>query len=332
VHLAVDNLPARLDLDLFAGPGGLDQGHRLAGAALPAVGVEWDPAACSTAVRAGHHRLLADVTALPLSPFAGRVRGLMGSPTCRGFSLTGSRGGEPDRPLITERLTAYAHGEVPPDRQWSDPRSLLTAEPMRWIAGLRPRWVLLEQVPPVLPLWDAVAGLLAGLGYGCWTGVVRAERYGVPQTRRRAVLLARRDGLPVGEPAPATADRPPTMGEALGVDDGRVLVSNYGTGGDPRRRGRRTLAEQAPTMTGKCCRNRWVWPDGASRNLTVPEAAVLQGFPADYPFTGRSGEQQQQVGDAVPPPLAAALLAPLLAAPLVDVVPSPQLELAGEKS
>ncbi len=66
--------------------------------------------------------------------------------------------------------------------------------------ALRPRWVALEQVPGVLELWSLFAGLLAGHGYDATAGVLSAERYGVPQTRKRAYLVASLDGpaeLPV---------------------------------------------------------------------------------------------------------------------------------------
>jgi DNA (cytosine-5)-methyltransferase 1 len=65
-------------------------------------------------------------------------------------------------------------------------------EPFRFALALRPRWIALEQVPHVLPLWEVIATILANDGYGVWTGVLEAERYGVPQTRERAFLLARR--------------------------------------------------------------------------------------------------------------------------------------------
>lgn len=70
----------------------------------------------------------------------------------------------------------------------------LVLEPLRWVRDLRPDMVAMEQVPPVLPLWEAVARILRDdLGYrSSWTGKVNAADFGVPQTRQRAVLIAHR--------------------------------------------------------------------------------------------------------------------------------------------
>lgn len=50
-------------VDLYAGPGGWDEGARLAGLTGRIIGWEWDPAACATAEAAGHERRREDVSA-----------------------------------------------------------------------------------------------------------------------------------------------------------------------------------------------------------------------------------------------------------------------------
>lgn len=378
-------------LDLFAGPGGWDQGARDAGYTGPLIGIECDESACATATAAGHPRLRADVAAIDPDEHRG-VDGLIASPPCQAWSMAGDRKGELDRESVFSRITAHARSRKPDTVAWHDERSALTAQPMRYAAALRPRWIALEQVPPVLPLWEHMAALLRELGYRAWTGVLSAERYGVPQTRRRAILIARRDGLPVGPPepthqpyrsghAPAGPDLfgeplppPVSMADALGwgmperpawtVTAGGtgtggaevfgnatcrqqlrdvVYRSNYNGDSDNGIRTTRQPDEPCTTITGKIghwvMRNGnqdnattrqatepagtlffgqranavdWLSEDGESVRVTVTEAAVLQGFPPDYPWHGTTSAQYRQVGDAVPPPLAAAILRPLI--------------------
>lgn len=159
-----------LVLDAFAGPGGWDEGARPLG--LAPLGIEWDHAACKTAVAAGHHRVRADVAAFPLDHLVGKVTGLIMSPPCQDFSLAGKQAG------IT-----------------GDKGQLIT-EVLRWTQTLMPRWVACEQVPPCLPIWHEYAEQMRAWGYRTWVGVVNAADYGVPQTRKRAILLASLDRQP----------------------------------------------------------------------------------------------------------------------------------------
>jgi DNA (cytosine-5)-methyltransferase 1 len=199
-------------LDLFAGAGGWEVALAMLG--LQALGIETDPHACATAQTAGFERLQADVAKLDPLQFA-PVWGRVGSPPCQAYSSAGKGLGRKDKPLVIACAHELAAGNDS-RRAWQegcrDPRSLLTVEPLRYIVALRPRWVALEQVPAVLELWTLFAGLLAQHGYQTVAGVLSAERYGVPQTRKRAFLIASLDG-PVSLPAPTHRSYNPRRSE-----------------------------------------------------------------------------------------------------------------------
>ena len=334
-----------LIIDMFAGPGGWSEGLRLAG--RQDFGIEHDPSACDTRYAAGHATWLADLrTVDPLMFGRLGVEGLIASPPCQSFSAAGNRAG------------------------LEDPRGELVWLPMMWVSALQPDWVALEQVPEVLPIWRQTAQVIEQYGYRTWTGILNAADYGVPQTRRRAILLARLDD-PITPPEPTHAEvaepesmfgpgrkRWVTMAEALGWTDGRTF--DLCTQRDQRPDGSRQIVTSdrpAPALDTQGGKMSWLpsWPwtqpattiagdpritvrchhDEGSQGrdartteqvragdyegtepikLTLVEALTLQGFRADYPLAGNKGKRFEQVGNAIPPPLAAVLLRQLLTA------------------
>ncbi|MEU6283822.1 DNA cytosine methyltransferase [Streptomyces sp. NPDC047028] len=382
-------------LDLFAGPGGLDvAGHKLD---IPCFGIEWDKSACLTRYAAGLDTLHADVSAVRRDAFESlppEINVLAGGPPCQTYSVAGHGAGrdalETVKRYIDQLVAGESDEEIDRDlkRFSNDQRTALVLEPLRYAIqatrspnrGNRPYDVIvLEQVPTVLPVWEHYAkaltnkGLPDGTKYEVVFGVLATERYGVPQTRSRAVLIARRVGL--GDPslpeathrayepkewnrgnAPvesrthqptlyddsaqkshehrASDDEPKkrwrSMGDVLrepvGTHRGRakpfLVRSNYGSSGNPGRRGVRTDQQPAATVTGRISRSvvfehldENVVHEGA--RFSMNEAGILQSFPPDYPWSGTA--QAQQVGNAVPPAFGMHLLSAALGLPAPDI-------------
>ncbi|KUF16858.1 DNA cytosine methyltransferase [Streptomyces silvensis] len=398
-------------LDLFAGPGGWSQALTVLG--VREVGLEWDEWACKTRAAAGQLTIRTDIAAYPLWPFLGRITGLIASPPCQAWSMAGKRLGLVDQPLVHQAVADLSHGLDSRAKLLAacrDPRSLLAAEPMRYLHALnrhgQPEWVAMEEVPDVLPLWRQYAAILRTWGFSAWAGTLNAADYGVPQTRRRAILLASRTRT-AGPPPPTHARvaepeslfgpgraRWVSMAQALGwgATDRPVptVCAGGGPGGGPEpfpsgsrktlsdARERGTWKDHSPpngavhrprsstaraTGTGQPVAGtapagwRWALRNNSQANattrgidepagtlffgrranecvwqaepvtatppssavpvpepirITAAEAGILQTFPADYPWQGNKGQIFHQVGNAVPPRLAAHLLAPHL--------------------
>ncbi|MER5706018.1 DNA cytosine methyltransferase [Streptomyces sp. NPDC002122] len=323
----------------FSGPRGWGEGLKLLG--LRGIGLEIDTAACRTAVAAGHLTIQTDVAAYPTAPFKGRSRKQIWSPPCQAWSRAGKRGGLQDQPLVHQAVEDLAHGSDTRSTLKAacrDERSILAAEPMRWLHDLRPEWVCLEEVPDVLPLWRQYAVYLRGWGYSVWTGVLNAADYGVPQARRRAILIASRIRRATA-PDPTHTEHPGdtlfgdglprwiTMAEALGwgyTQRPAPTVTGGGTatgGAEPF--GNATRQAMRAAMNNP---DHWAWrqpsrtisgtvghvggkQSGGHLGLEPEEGAVLQTFPAGHPFYGTKGQRSLQIGNAVPPLLAAHIIA-----------------------
>lgn len=382
-------------LDLFAGPGGLDvAGHKLD---IPTLGIEWDKSACLTRYAAGLDTLHADVSWVRRKAFESlppEINVLAGGPPCQTYSVAGHGAGRGALEEVKRYIARLAAGDSDKDidedlaKFSNDQRTALVLEPLRYAIQAtrspnrsnRPYDVIvLEQVPTVARVWEHYAraledvGLPDGTKYEVVVDVLATEAYGVPQTRTRAVLIARRVGL--GKPelpsathrayepkawnrrddqtqgqvhqptlddidAPVPAQRKEgddeipqrwrSMGEALrdpvgthlGRDTPFLVRSNYGSSGNPGRRGVRTDRQPAATVTGRI--SRFVVFEHLDENIvqegarfTMNEAGMLQSFPPDYPWRGTA--QAQQVGNAVPPAFGMHLLSAALGLPRPDI-------------
>jgi len=305
-------------LDIFAGVGGWDVALRALG--LDVLGIEQDAACCVTRAAAGLRTLQADVSALDPQAFAG-VEGLVASPPCQAFSKGGKRKGI------------------------EDPRGQLVHEPLRFVRALLPAWVCFEQVPEVLSIWEEGAKALRALGYHAWANLLAGEELGLPQSRTRAILLARRrDRGPIAWPAPthaafgARAHRgclpgAPGWAEALGLDP-RTHVLRTGMDWREDESSQERAGDRPCPTIGTKTLSQWkiVHRDDVARSarrtdvgraLTARELGLLQTFPSDFPWQGTLAVQGKQIGNAIPPRMAQAALEAVLPAvpPLPPRIP-----------
>lgn len=305
--------PRPLTLDLCAGPGGWDEGARLLGLTDRIVGVELNEHAAATASAAGRERILGDITAIDPNDWS-HATGLIASTPCPTFSSSGKRTGTGvDYQTVLDVITHLGAHDC--DCTWeqiqeelgtiTDVRTALAAQPARLALSRTMEsleWLVLEQVPAAEFMFEDFAAELFSAGWeSVDVGVLDAMDFGLPVRRKRAFLVASRFGsasLPLGLDGPSRS-----MAHALGRGSGERVNTRgaMASGGNE-------FSADGPAwcLTGSA--RSWTRvSDGAQ--LTIKEAARLQGFRGDYPFTGSRTAAFKQVADVVVPPVAAAVLA-----------------------
>lgn len=306
---------ALTSLELCAGAGGQALGLEWAGFEHAAL-VEYEQKACETLrLNRPHWNTIED----DLRHFdATRYRGIdlvAGGVPCPPFSKAGKQlGADDERDLFPEAL--------------------------RMVREAEPRAVMLENVRGLLdPMFagyrDRLQAELEAYGYRVFWKLHQASDYGVPQLRPRTLLVAIAEEHADAFRWPDEAEQEaPTVGEAL-----YSQMSSRGWRG--AKAWRKRANRVAPTLVGGSkkhggpdlgpTRAKKAWAelgvdglglanDAPERDfvgmprLTVGMTAAIQGFPADWKFAGLKTAAYRQVGNAFPPPVAAAVASSIRAA------------------
>ncbi len=162
-------------IDIFCGAGGLSCGLEMAGHKC-LLGVDHNKSAINTFLR-NHHDAEAftgdirklDVQALKKLIKNQEVHCIVGGPPCQGFSTVGI--GNPD-----------------------DTRNMLFLEFVRIVREIRPPYIVVENVTGLLAkknekILKSILGHFEKLGYNLDVHVLAAQNYGVPEKRKRTIII-----------------------------------------------------------------------------------------------------------------------------------------------
>lgn len=268
--------------------------------------------------------LSADEILTTLGMERGELGLLAGCPPCQGFSSMRTLNG---------------------GKRVIDRRNDLVFEFVRLVDALYPKAIMMENVPALAENRRMREVLLElekrGYDVGNSPRVLNAADFGVPQRRRRMIMICSRVGhIPFASPAQdrvtvrhaiSGLPKPGNSGDPLHdfpeKRSERVLrmirriPKNGGSRFEAGQRyqlechkrcdgfkdvyGRMRWDTQSPTITGGCTnpsKGRFLHP-AENRAITLREAALLQGFPRDYRFSLKHGKQgaSLMIGNALPP-------------------------------
>ncbi len=175
-------------IDLFAGVGGLSLGFEMEGFDI-LLANEFDQS-IATAYKENHKStnvVVGDITSLDLSKVFGeyvnKIDVVIGGPPCQGFSQKGKR------------------------KTINDERNFLFKHYVEVVKFVKPKYFVMENVPNLLTaekgfFLNEIKGLFKDYGYSIRYGILNAADYGVPQNRRRAIIIGKYLANPPELPLP----------------------------------------------------------------------------------------------------------------------------------
>ena len=248
---------------------------------------------------------------------------IVGGPPCQGFSNMGNKNSGDPRNLLFESYVRIVHDLQPKCFLFENVKGLYTMFEGRF--------------------FDKVVAAFTEIGYDLYFSILNAADYGVPQKRERIIIVGTRTGSEfkfpnhssdgvgdlrsfanVGEAIGDLVERHEEVPNHIALAHGEIVTARYRLipeGGKlpppdqlpPQlRRGNfgntyQRLARNAVASTMVPGNNAFPIHPTLDRSLTPREAARIQTFPDAYVFCGDRRSQCIQVGNAVPPLLAAKL-------------------------
>lgn len=279
-------------VDLFSGCGGMSLGFQNAGFNIKAAFDNWQSAVDIYQANFDHPAFKYDLYDLGA---VDKIEGyspsmIIGGPPCQDFSIAGAR----------------QRGK----------RANLTIRYAEIVRDVKPEWFVMENVYNIerMDVLPEALDIFKSAGYGLTKRVLNASLCGVPQARRRFILIGHlgdQDDFMGDILDSHLAKKPMTVRDYLG--DSLHTQFYYMHPRNFERRGVFSIDEPAVTVRGT---NRPIPPnykrhhaDKADigegvRSLTSKERSYLQTFPKSFEFVGAKTHVEQAIGNAVPVKLA----------------------------
>jgi DNA (cytosine-5)-methyltransferase 1 len=297
-------------ISLFSGSGGLDIGFLETGKFNIVFANDIDKAACKTYKKnIGDHIVCEDISLLYDLPKADII---IGGPPCQGFSTAN------------------------PSRSFDDPRNQLFKQYSRIIKEVKPKLFLMENVSGMTTMengkvFELIKKELSSCGYNIYDKLLNARDYGVPQSRKRIIIIGIRNDLKkefifpkpthdinnyvsVGEVIISKEIPKNTPNHIIGnltelnlkrikyIPEGGSLKDcpkELQNNSDLKRAMRRLHSKkESYTIVHNNC-DHYYHPF-ENRRITIREMARIQGYSDNFIFEGSKSEQSRQVGNSVP--------------------------------